>query len=155
MASSLLTRLRSSCNSSIALFSPRARCPAVTVVPAKQGYPEHRVVVSRDRVAAVNWSMAAESHTQVIGSKLQRADLDALTLLPIRPGLRFNNGPLYKVNDAGESVPTGTTFITCTWTTETKRKTDSANSAHRHNPVSGSLAQAAGGTCNSSVGLYG
>lgn len=78
---------------------------------ARPAYPEHRVVVSRDRVAAVNWSMAAQSHTQVIGSKLQRADLDALTLLPIRPGLRFNNGPLYEVNDAGESVPTGSDVL--------------------------------------------
>ena len=39
MASSLFTRLRSPCCSSIFQpLSPRARCPAVTVVPADKGF---------------------------------------------------------------------------------------------------------------------
>lgn len=70
-------------------------------------YPEHRTVVGPERVAAVNRHLASQCYTMVIGTIADLPALERLELRRVRPAMRFNTGPLYKVGPDGDQIRTG------------------------------------------------
>lgn len=85
---------------------------AMLVMAKRQG--KHLAVVRASRFHEYNADIAAQCYEFVVSSVGRRKRLDALSLAPNRPALRFNQAPGVQVGTDGSEIPLGD--IIHTWT---------------------------------------
>jgi hypothetical protein len=84
--------------------------PRKQLVLTQAARPQVRTI-DPDRVRACNADMADACHGFIIGNPRRPRSLEAVTLAPKRPVVRFNTGPMFVPGPDGSMIRTGTEVL--------------------------------------------